>query len=215
MTSTSNNIPPFDYRKHWNTVYSGKPVESLGWYEENPSRTLELVERCNLDADSRIFIPGAGSTTLIDFLLKAGYRKVIANDLAHSAMENLKSRIGSENSVEYVVDDLTHPERLTKLEPVDLWIDRAVLHFLIKERDIMNYFKLLKQLVKPRGYAILAEFSLEGAKKCSGLDVVNYSEAMLSESMLPEFQLIESFEYVYTSPSGGLRPYIYTLYQRC
>lgn len=215
MTNTSTNIPPVDYRKHWNTVYSGKPVESLGWYEENPARTLELVAQCNLDADSRIFIPGAGSTTLVDFLLKAGYRRLIANDLAHTALENLKSRIAPGNSVEYVVDDLTDPGQLTDLEPVDLWIDRAVLHFFIEERDIRTYFKVLKELVKPGAYAILAEFSTTGAKKCSGLDVVNYSEAMITARMAPEFKLVDSFEYVYTNPSGGLRPYIYTLYQRC
>ena len=57
------------------------------------------------------------------------------------------------------------------MKQVDLWHDRAVLHFFTSEEHQNTYFQLLKKLVKVEGFVILAEFNLEGAKKCSGLDV--------------------------------------------
>ena len=61
---------------------------------------------------------------------------------------------------------------------------------------------------------ILAEFNLEGAKKCSSLDVFNYNEEMLQERLGTEFKLLNSFNYTYTQPSGNTREYVYTLFQR-
>jgi len=61
---------------------------------------------------------------------------------------------------------------------------------------------------------IIAIFSLEGAKKCSGLDVVNYDHTMISQFLGNEFELLEHFPYLHIQPSGGKRPYAYTLFKR-
>jgi hypothetical protein len=100
------------------------------------------------------------------------------------------------------------------MEPVDLWIDRAVLHFFTERGDQITYFELLKEKVKPDGFAIIAEFNLEGAKICSGLPVYRYNQEMLIEQLGREFELIDSFDYTYINPSGGERPYIYTLFRK-
>ena len=68
--------------------------------------------------------------------------------------------------------------------------------------------------MKIDGFVILAEFNLEGAKKCSGLAVFNYNEIMLQERLGNNFKLLRSFNYTYTQPSGNTREYIYTLFQR-
>lgn len=206
--------PEIDYPTHWNKVYINTAVEKLGWYENNPEKTLGLVEKCNLDKNATIFIPGAGATTLVDELVNRNFTHLIANDLSEAALIKLKERIGKTEAVKYIIDDLTKPKKLQFIEKIDLWVDRAVLHFFLREEDQHAYFELLRKLVVPQGYVIIAQFNLEGAKKCSGLDIVNYNELMIRERLGSDFKLVTSFNYTYINPSGGERPYVYTLFQR-
>ncbi|MBT8384347.1 MAG: class I SAM-dependent methyltransferase, partial [Bacteroidia bacterium] len=156
--STSDNVQvkPIDYVTHWNKVYTNAEIENLGWYENDPKESLELIEKCKLDKDAAIFISGAGATTLVDELLERKYTNIIANDIAEAALISLKSRIGRSEAVKFVIDDLTNPKKLQFLPKIDLWIDRAVLHFFLKEEDQKSYFDILKQLVKPNGFVIIA-----------------------------------------------------------
>jgi len=205
-----------DLQAHWETIYSKKQVEKLGWFEENPVPSLELIARCNLNQDSSILNVGAGATRLVDELLELGYTNIIANDLSEEALERLKSRLGDQtsNQVKWIVDDLTNPSELKSLEPVDLWHDRAVLHFFTDDQEQATYFKLLKQLVKPGGYAIIAAFNLQGAPTCSGLPVHRYNQRMLQERLGNDVILQEAFDHKYIMPSGDERAYIYTLFKR-
>lgn len=206
----------YDFETHWNNAYRKTPVNSLGWYEENPEASLELIKECNLPKDSLIFNAGAGATTLIERLLIEGYTNIVVNDISSSALIELKNDLTQHNhsNVEFVLDDLTNPNSLLELKDVDLWNDRAVLHFFTKKEQRLAYFNLLKKAVKIRGYVILAEFNLEGAKKCCGLDVYNYNAEMLQEQLGNGFNLIKSFNYTYIQPSGNTREYVYTLFQR-
>ena len=203
-------------KRHWNEAYRNKDTEQLGWYEEKPLPSLELVERCGLAKDARILNVGAGASTLIDELLERGYENLIATDISEMGLQTLKDRLGREKSkrVEWIVDDLAEPRRLDKVDPVDLWHDRAVLHFLVEEEDQMTYFDLLRGLVRPGGYVIIAAFNLEGASMCSGLSVKNYNAEMLADQLGPEFEMLEAFDYLYVQPSGGKRPYVYGLFKR-
>lgn len=202
-----------DLKQHWDNAYLKSPEEKLGWYETDLTPTLNLISKTGLSADSQILNVGAGSTTLIDELLKKGYNNLIATDISEVALNKLSERVGNEN-VQYIVDDLNAPVGLLNIAPVDLWIDRAVLHFFLKDEEQKIYFDLLKQKVKKDGFVILSEFSLEGATKCSGLPVQNYSTEMLQDRLGDDFELIESFNYTYIQPSGSERPYIYTLFKR-
>ncbi|WP_372794369.1 class I SAM-dependent methyltransferase [Lutibacter sp.] len=211
-----NLLPDYDFEKHWNNAYQKTPIDSLGWYEEDPIPSLELISACNLSKDSLIFNAGVGAATLIEILLNKGYSNIVVNDISSAALTELKNNLGEHNNshVQFILDDLTNPIALLKLKNVDLWHDRAVLHFFTTETQQKAYFDLIKKVLKPNGYVILAEFNLEGAKKCSGLDIVNYNEEMLQERLGTDFKLLKSFNYTYTQPSGGLREYVYTLFQR-
>ena len=116
--------------------------------------------------------------------------------------------------VRWIVDDLTDPDELLTLEQIDLWHDRAGLHFFQDNGSQDKYFNLLRKLVSPGGYVIIAAFNLNGALKCSGLPVFRYDAAMLQEKLGKEFQLKEAFDFTYTQPSGDTREYVYTLFQR-
>ncbi|NOX66125.1 MAG: class I SAM-dependent methyltransferase, partial [Chlorobi bacterium] len=144
-----------------------------------------------------------------------GYSNVLATDISVISLDKLKVRLGNEsNKVEWIVDDLTNPILLNEIQYIDLWIDRAVLHFLVNENDQTTYFNLLKKKVRQGGFVLFAEFNIEGATKCSGLPVFRYSKEMLSEKLGTDFNLVHSFNYIYTMPSGALRPYVYALFRR-
>ena len=205
-----------DYKKHWNTVYDTKADEQLGWYEDNPKPTLELIEKCKLDSDSKILCVGAGTTRLIDALLDRNYQNLIANDLSEIALTHLQQRIKSKYNypLECIADDLTKPEHLSQLRNIELWIDRAVLHFFLEKEDIKSYFDLIRTVVSKKGYVLIATFALDGAEKCSGLPLRRYNAEMLQTELGSDFNLIESFNFTFINPSGGERPYIYTLFQK-
>ena len=202
-------------KNHWNKVYQNSRVEILGWYEDHPEPSLRLIEKCHLAKDAAILNVGAGASTLIDRLLDKGYEHIIASDLSMEALNKLKERLGNQgNKVHWIVDDLTRANELKKLEPVDLWHDRAVLHFFTETKDQEAYFELIRKLVRPGGFVIIAAFNLQGAEKCSGLPVYRYDRAMLELSLGKEFALIESFDHTYTMPSGDTREYVYALFRR-
>jgi len=205
--------PSIDYKNHWNAAYSKGSDEKLGWYETDLSPSLKLVSEANVESDSRILNVGAGSTTLIDTLLELGYNNLIATDISDIALNHLKERVGNER-VEYIADDLTKPSELLGIEPVDVWIDRAVLHFFLEEEDRKAYFDLLKEKVRRNGFVILAQFSMNGAKKCSGLPVYNYNVDRMENGLGEEFELVDTFDYTYIQPSGSERPYVYALFKR-
>ncbi len=200
---------------HWNKVYKKQEINQLGWYEENPEPSLRLIEKCDLKKHDRIIVVGSGASTLVDKLIEKGFEKIICNDISNSGLHELKQRLESNSEkVQWLVDDLTSATELENLSPVDLWHDRAVLHFFTEPADQQSYFKLLKKIVKNKGYVIISEFNLEGADKCTGLPVFRYSKEALQEELGEDFELISSFNHTYTQPSGNTREFIYTLFQR-
>ena len=204
-----------NFQEHWNTAYTKNTTEKLGWFEENSTETLNLITKTALNKDAKILNIGVGSSMLIDELLAEGYTNLIANDLSEKALSNLKERLGADSSkITFIADDLMKPEKLSKLTNVDLWNDRAVLHFFLKEEEQLAYFNLLKQVVNLNGFVIIAVFALDGAEKCCGLELQRYNTAMLEEKLGSDFKLIEEFNHTFVNPYGGERPYIYTLFQR-
>lgn len=100
------------------------------------------------------------------------------------------------------------------LPPADIWIDRAVLHFLLEEAEIKGYFANLHAVVRPGGSALLAEFPPTGAARCAGLDLQRYSLEEITERLGGEFELVKHEDYTYINPFGEPRPYIYALYRK-
>ena len=202
-------------REHWDKVYKSREFDNLGWYEEISTPSLNLFAKCNVNKEEIILDIGSGASTLIDSLIQNGFENIIATDISEMALAKLKKRLGKKvSNVKFIVEDITNPIQFNKIEDVAVWHDRAVLHFLLEEDEIRTYFSTLKKLVKMGGYVIIAAFSTNGAKKCSGLEIRNYDKEMLVENLGEEFKLLDFFDYEYKTPSGNTRPYIYTLFQR-
>jgi len=208
--------PDKNLTEHWESVYQNQNDEQLGWFEELPETTLQLIDLCHLKPDAKILNVGAGTTTLIDALLEKGFTNIIANDLSEIALKKLSNRIFKKynHHLQCILDDLTKPQHLQQLTDVDLWIDRAVLHFFLSKEEQETYFKTVKAIVRKGGYVLIAVFSLEGAEKCTGLQLQRYDADMLQKCLGSNFKLIEAFNHIYINPSGSERPYIYTLFQK-
>ena len=150
---------------------------------------------------------------LIDSLLSRGYN-LILNDISEVALNKLRAKIRENNNVSWLHHDMAKPFPDNFCQQVDIWIDRAVLHFLLKETDIQGYFANLHSAVRPGSCVLLAEFSLTGAQKCAGLELHRYSIAEMRLRIGNDFELIASEKHTHINPFGQPRPYIYGLFKK-
>ncbi len=195
---------------HWNTIFTSKDARDLGWFERDLSPTLRLIEQACLAPNSKIFLPGAGTSQLVDELLAQQHRLVL-NDISDKALAIQQQRLGTVNC-EYLHHNIA--QELTANFAIDMWIDRAVLHFLLTEQEITGYFDNLKSVVKPLGYVLLAQFSKGGSTRCANLDIHQYDLKEMQQRLGNEFNLIASKDYAFINPYQQEKPYIYGLFQR-
>jgi len=199
--------------KHWDSVFSGTEDSKLGWFENDAAQTIELLNHIPKWQSATIFLPGVGTSVLIEKLLGNGV-KLVLNDISIEALKRVKKKFGVQNKDLYwLCQDISQPIH-DDIPDIDIWIDRAVLHFLTNEDDIKGYFKNVASKLKVGGYAIFAEFSKTGASKCAGLAVHQYDIEELSERLGSFFNRMLFFDYTYINPNGDSRPYIYALYKR-
>lgn len=203
-----------DAKAHWNNIYSTIENEKLEWYEDKAEESRALIEKCDLSKDALIMNIGAGTTTLINELLSSGFNNIYATDISNVALDKLKKTLTVNNSVKLIEDDLVNSSEVKNLSNIDLWHDRAVLHFFTKEKEIKAYFNLVNATVRPGGYAIIAPFNKLGTDQCSGFTVRQYDEEMLKTELGENFKLIHSFNHEYTSPTGNKKNFIYSLFQK-
>ncbi|MDO8805965.1 MAG: class I SAM-dependent methyltransferase [Elusimicrobiota bacterium] len=199
--------------KHWDAIFSDTEDCELGWYEKNASKTLKLLNSIPKWKRSTVFLPGAGTSVLIEELLSKGVELVL-NDISSEALNRVKNRLKDKGSgINWLCQDIARPIPDT-LPRADIWIDRAVLHFLTDKEDIAGYFKNVRATLKAGGHAIFAEFSKTGAPKCAGLTLHRYSAGELSKRLGPGFMLISHFDHIFINPYGDPRPYMYALFKK-
>ncbi len=198
--------------QHWNAIFSTKTDPELGWYESDAAQTSKFLDLIAQSQTATVFLPGAGTSVLVDELLARGYQ-LILNDISDEALNRLRNRIGVNDRLTWLHHDISQPLP-DGIPEADVWIDRAVLHFLLEEADIQGYFANLHSAIHPGGYALLAEFSTTGASMCAGLQLHRYSVTEMTKRMGAEFELVKHENYTFINPSGDARPYIYALYRK-
>ena len=200
-----------DIKDHWEHIYQTKKPDEVSWYQDAPSTSLELISEIRLDKNASIIDIGAGDSRLVDSLIGLGFRNITALDISSNALERSKKRLGDKvDSVKWVVSDLREFE--TK-EKYDLWHDRAVLHFLTDEEDIKRYMDAVKRFLKPNGYVIASAFSVKGPKRCSGLEVRQYSEDSMKK-LFSDFEHLKLFEEEHKTPWGTSQMFMYDVFRR-
>lgn len=199
--------------KHWDELFSKTEDAELGWYEKDASKTLELLNHIPKWTGSTVFLSGAGTSVLIEELLHR-VPQLVVNDISIEAINRVKAKLKEESGgIIWLCQDIAQPIE-EAIPSIDVWIDRAVLHFLTDEEDINGYFENVKSALRVGGYAIFAEFSKTGAPQCAGLTLHRYSAEELSCRLGAAFTLITQFDHTFINPWGEKRPYIYTLFKR-
>lgn len=197
---------------HWQSVYGTKAPGNVSWFQERPEVSLALIEATGLPKDAAILDVGGGASTLVDHLLASGHWSLAVLDISEAALEHARARLGNDaDLVQWVASDVT---RWRPTAPVDLWHDRAVLHFLTARADQEAYFDSLRAALKPGGWAIIAGFAPGGPLKCSGLEIVQHDAESLAGLLDYEFRLIDTRDEVHRTPWGAEQAFLYHLFWR-
>ena len=198
-------------KKHWENIYQIKNPNEMSWHQEKPTISLGLIAKTGLDKNAKIIDVGAGDSKLVDNLLDLGFRNISVLDISSMALEKAKKRLGDKtDAVKWIVSDLREFETSDRY---DLWHDRAVLHFLTAEEDINKYVEVIRRFLKPNGYLILSTFSENGPKRCSGLDIKQYSEDSVKE-LFSDFEHVKSFEEEHLTPWEASQIFIYSILRK-
>jgi SAM-dependent methyltransferase len=201
-----------DRTSHWQRVYTTKAEDDVSWFEASPSLSLQMMEAAGLTAETCVLDVGGGDSKLVDALVARGLRCLAILDISAAALARARVRLGPAGGVPtWIVADVTTD---WSFEPVDIWHDRAVFHFLTDEKDRARYREHLRTGLKPGGTAIIATFALDGPEKCSGLTVARYSPETLAAELGQDFQLVSSSNHAHRTPSGATQSFQYSRFTR-
>jgi 2-polyprenyl-3-methyl-5-hydroxy-6-metoxy-1,4-benzoquinol methylase len=200
-------------QEHWQYIYQKKDPDEQTWYQRKPTVSLDLIEQVAEELPVRIVDVGGGASTLVDYLLDDGRFDIAVVDIAPAALSASQARLGERaKAVDWRVADLTDPIELDP--PVDIWHDRAVLHFLRDPDERAAYLENLEHNIAPDGHVVLSTFAIDGPDKCSGLDIRQYSPRLMSETLGDGWRLVESRYEDHPTPWGGEQRFVYGLFER-
>ncbi len=202
----------FDRKNHWEHIYQTKKLDEVSWYQSTPATSLKFFEKFDIPKAAKIIDIGGGDSLLVDHLLDLGYQDITVLDISESALERTKLRLGDlAGSVKWIVADLV---TFKPNEHYDFWHDRAAFHFLTKEEDIINYLNTVWQYLKPQGILVIGTFSEQGPKKCSGIEIRQYSETSMALRLKDHFEKIECIPVEHKTPFDTLQQYIFCSFRR-
>lgn len=198
--------------KHWNQIYSEKDYTEVTWFQSYPSVSLKLINSLNLSKDSSILDVGCGATMLLDVLIAEGFQNITAIDLSHSALEQLRQRLSSNQQlINWIEGDITiyHFDNT-----FDLWHDRAVFHFLTTEQEQQLYINQLNKYLKANGNLIISTFAEDGPLKCSGLEIKRYAKDELIDKFSEFFEFLHFEKETHVSPKGMEQKFNYWVFRK-
>ena len=162
-------------KSHWEKIYSEKSPQEVSWTQETPTTSIEFFNDFKLSKTSPIIDVGGGESKFVDYLLENGYQNISVLDISENAINKAKERIGKKSeNVDWIISDINNFKPKQKYA---LWHDRAVFHFLTSEIEIKRYVENIK--LNTENF-IVGTFSTSGPKKCSGLEITQYDESLLS-----------------------------------
>ena len=194
-------------KTHWEKVYQTKDHKKVGWYQESPEISLELLSKISATPEQTIIDVGCGASYLVDNLLEKGFKKITLVDISSHALEIVRRRLGDKGDIPiYLAEDMT---QLSVSEKFDIWHDRAVFHFLTESLDREHYMNALSNVLSVNGRAIIGTFSLNGPNSCSGLDVVQYGEDKITNELPDSLELESTVTDIHIMPGGSEQEYKY------
>src|SRR3989339_310134 len=205
-----NNNP---IKQHWERIYQMKDaVHEVSWYQDIPKTSVDFILSTGVDKNVSIIDIGGGDSMFADKLLDLGFKNIFVLDISAEALQKAKTRLREKAKlITWIETDILEFDTEFRF---DIWHDRAAFHFLTKEENIANYVEIAGKFIKPSGYLIIATFSVNGPKKCSGLDIKQYSEDSIKKTFQNNFSHIRSFEEIHTTPFNTKQRFLFNLFKR-
>lgn len=197
-------------KEHWEKIYQSKQRNEVSWTQELPKTSLDFVHSFNLPKTASIIDIGGGDSKLVDYLLEEGFENISVLDISENAIDRTKQRLGDMASkINWIIGDVTefHPST-----SYDCWHDRATFHFLTSASEIATYLKIARESV--RGFMVVGTFSDKGPKKCSMLDVHQYTETELQEQLTDGFKKIKCITEDHETPFHTKQNFLFCSFKR-
>lgn len=202
----------FNRKAHWENIYNTKPLEEASWYQPTPETSLRILQELNISTDARIIDVGGGDSLLADHLLDLGFKNLTILDISAKSIERAKARLGERaKRINWIVSDILDFKPSQKF---DFWHDRAAFHFLTEKKEIDQYISIVSKAMIEDGKTIIATFSEEGPKKCSGIEIKQYTIAGLKETFSPYFKSILSVTHDHKTPTQNVQNFIFCAFQK-
>ena len=221
--SADMSAPATAAATHWDSAYSRKGAEKVGWFEPTPTRSIEIIVGLlgsaagKLESASVIDV-GGGASSLVDRLLELGVRHVAVLDLSDVGLELSRQRLGPEGSsarVSWIVGDVT-AYRPQCERGYTVWHDRAVFHFLMDEQQQRAYRDSVLASVALEGFVIVATFALDGGPtECSRLPIRRHDVESITRIFDAErFTLLSHMPHEHVTPAGETQKFTYFVLAR-
>jgi 2-polyprenyl-3-methyl-5-hydroxy-6-metoxy-1,4-benzoquinol methylase len=196
-------------KDHWENVYRTKTPDEVSWTQAVPTTSLELILATNDYKSKHIIDIGGGDSNLVDFLLDNGCENITVLDISQAAIDRAKSRLGQNaDKVNWIVSDIND---FTPEQSYQIWHDRAAFHFLTQADQIERYVATANKYVN--GDLIVGTFSEEGPKKCSGLDITQYSEDKM-ETTFAGFEKVSCQAQAHITPFETTQHFIFCRFKK-
>lgn len=210
FTANGKKIMSTNNKQHWENVYNNKQPHEVSWTQNVPTTSLELIASLNLPLDAAIIDIGGGDSHLVDNLLQQGYTDITVLDISGAALERAKKRLGDNaDKINWIETDITDYKPNRKYH---LWHDRAAFHFLTNEADKQQYINMVNNTVD--GYMIIGTFSDNGPKKCSGLDICQYSPSQMANTFAPAFSVLSTQTLDHTTPFNTTQNFTFCSFKK-
>ena len=201
-----------DLKNHWENIYSNKDENEVSWFQTIPKTSHQLIKKLNLESNDNIIDIGSGRSRILKILIDEGFNNLSYLDISKEACKKSKIALGDDKSkVNWNVENVLNFESKIKYK---LWHDRAVFHFFTDKKDIEKYKEVANKNISDGGYLVLGTFSINGPKKCSGLDVSQYSEQSLHEIFKSDFNLLESFYIDHQTPFDTTQNFLFCIFKK-
>ncbi len=201
-----------DRKKHWENIYETKQLDEVSWYQPNPTTSLYFIKQFSVPLTAKIIDIGGGDSFFVDYLLQLGYTDITVLDISENAVKRAKIRLGHKaTAVKWIVADAAS---FQPTEKYDFWHDRAAFHFLTDEKEIANYIKTAQQNINSNGVLIVGTFSEQGPKKCSGIEIKQYSETSLTDVFGKYFEKSDSFSINHKTPFDTIQNFVFCSFRK-
>lgn len=199
--------------EHWEAAYETATEHS--WDQAAAAADLTMLDECGFGVGDSVVDVGGGDGAFTETLLDRGHHDLTVVDIADSALEAGRHRLGdAQDQVAWVKADVRgwRPGRSWRV-----WHDRAAFHFLTTDADRAGYRAALAAGTTPGSLVCVGTFAEEGPTHCSGLPVARYEADGLAQALRGDaldLEVVSTAREDHRTPSGAVQRFVWVLLRR-